>query len=216
MMALDPPITTLIDTILAASRAGRRRLVALAGAPASGKSTLAEALAEGLNARGCNTKVVPMDGFHLHNPTLIERGLLDRKGAPATFDVMGFAHLVARLQDEDEVFYPTFDRTRDIAIAGGGLIGPLCDTIIVEGNYLLFDAPQWRDLSKHWDLSVRLDVPLETLEKRLIDRWLDHGLSEEDATTRATRNDIANARSIAGAMLAADVTVTTGYAGPAG
>ncbi|MCL6282618.1 AAA family ATPase [Ruegeria sp. 2012CJ41-6] len=208
-MALDPPVATLIDTIRAAPRAGRRRLVALAGAPASGKSTLAEALAQGLNACGCNTQVVPMDGFHLHNPILIERGLLDRKGAPATFDVLGFAHLISRLHAEDEVFYPTFDRARDIAIAGGGLIGPHCDTVIIEGNYLLLDTPQWRDLHKHWDLSIRLDVPLPTLEKRLIDRWLDHGLSQEDATARATRNDIANAHTIAQATLPANVTVTT-------
>ncbi|WP_372572030.1 nucleoside/nucleotide kinase family protein [Ruegeria jejuensis] len=210
MMALHPPVTSLVESILAAPRAGRRRLVALVGAPASGKSTLAEALAERLTESGCDTQVVPMDGFHLHNPTLIERGLLDRKGAPETFDVSGFAHLTTRLQVEDEVFYPTFDRARDIAIAGGGLIDPRCDTVIIEGNYLLFDAPLWRDLHEHWDFSVRLEVPLRILEERLVKRWLDHGLSHEDATTRATRNDIANARRIAEAMLPADLTVRTG------
>ncbi|MDP5219104.1 nucleoside/nucleotide kinase family protein [Ruegeria sp. 2205SS24-7] len=209
-MALDPPVATLVESILAAPRAGRRRLVALAGAPASGKSTLADALAERLTISGCDTQVVPMDGFHLHNPTLIARGLLDRKGAPETFDVSGFAHLTTRLQEEDEVFYPTFDRARDIAIAGGGLVGAHCDTVIIEGNYLLYDAPQWRDLHRVWDFSVRLEVPLPILEERLVKRWLDHGLSHEDATARATRNDIANARSIAAAMLPADVTVRTG------
>lgn len=210
MMALDPPVAALIDAILASPRAGRRRIVAVAGAPASGKSTLAEALAHGLNTRGCNTQVVPMDGFHLHNPTLIDRGLLDRKGAPETFDVRGFAHLVGRLHAEDEVFYPTFDRARDVAIAGGGLVDQDCDTVIAEGNYLLFDAPGWRDLHSHWDLSIRLDLPLQTLEKRLIDRWLEHGLSEEDAIARARRNDIANARTVAEAMLPAGVSVTGG------
>ena len=46
-----------------------------------------------------------------------------------------------------------------------------CQTIILEGNYLLFDAPDWRDLSDYWSLSIRLDVPLPVLRERLIKRW---------------------------------------------
>ncbi|MFT6676172.1 MAG: fructokinase [Sulfitobacter sp.] len=187
--------------------AGRRRLVALVGAPASGKSTTAELLADQLNRQGCVAQVVPMDGFHLHNQFLIERGLLKTKGAPDTFDVAGFCHLVARLKQEPEVYYPTFDRTRDIALAGGGRVSPDCDTLIIEGNYLLFDAPVWRDLSACWDLSIRLDVPIEVLKTRLVARWLAHGLSRDDAVQRAEENDLANARTIAAARLPADINL---------
>ena len=199
--------TEIVHRILAAPRAGNRRLVALAGAPASGKSTLAEDLAGALCAAGCAAKVVPMDGFHLHNDTLIERNLLHRKGSPDTFDVAGFRHLIARLHDEPEVFYPTFDRARDIAIAGGGRVDADCDTVIVEGNYLLYDAPGWKDLLPHWDVSIRLDVPAETLLERLIQRWLDHGLTADQAEARANQNDMANARLIIQAQLPADITV---------
>ncbi|HSF93012.1 MAG TPA: hypothetical protein VLA51_12530, partial [Paracoccaceae bacterium] len=127
----------LLEKVLAAPRSGKRRLVALAGPPASGKSTLAETLCEKLNAAGCKTQVVPMDGFHLDNSILIERGLLPRKGAPETFDAEGFASLIARIKNTSEVFYPTFDRTRDIAVAGTGFVPKDCDTVVVEGNYLL-------------------------------------------------------------------------------
>jgi len=184
---------------------GRRRLVAIAGAPASGKSTLAGALSTAMNDAGYTATALPMDGFHLDNAVLIDRGLLHRKGAPETFDVHGFVHLVARLRDDAEIIFPTFDRARDIAVAGSGCVGPDCDTVIVEGNYLLFDAPAWRDLAVHWDLSVFVDVPFQTLRDRLIARWVAHGLSTQNAETRAAENDLANARRICDARLTANL-----------
>lgn len=206
---ISPRLTfkELVEHVLAAPRAGRRRVIALAGGPASGKSTLAKKLADHLDEEGCAAQVVPMDGYHLHNQILIDRGLLNRKGAPETFDALGFVHLVARLHDEAEVFYPIFDRKKDIAIAGGGVIEAGCDTVIVEGNYLLHDTPIWRDLSEHWDLSVRLDVESGIVKDRLIERWLAHGLSIEQAEMRAAENDLINAQSVAEMSLPSDVTI---------
>ncbi len=152
--------------------------------------------------------MVPMDGFHLHNQILIDRGLLDRKGAPETFDAAGFVHLIKRLHTENEVFFPLFDRLRDIAIAGAGLIDQTCDTVIVEGNYLLFDAPIWRDLPQHWDISFRLDVPQDVLKDRLVARWLAHGLTQAQAEMRAAQNDMANASLVAQNALSADCVIS--------
>ncbi len=202
-----PGTAAVVRQLLSAPRAGRRRLVALAGAPASGKSPLAGRLAQALCSAGCQAQVVPMDGFHLHNPLLVARGLLGRKGAPETFDVEGLLSLVARLHDAQEAFFPTFERDRDIAIAGSGVIGPECDTVIVEGNYLLHDAPKWRDLAAHWDFSIRLSTPIETLRQRLVDRWLAHGLSPQEAQARAEENDLPNARLVESTTLAADLTL---------
>ncbi|WP_298842521.1 nucleoside/nucleotide kinase family protein [uncultured Roseobacter sp.] len=194
--------------VLEAPRQGRRRLVALAGQPASGKTTLAECLARALCEAGCVASVVPMDGFHLHNQILLDRDSLNRKGAPHTFDAAGFLSLVSRLHNEEEVFYPLFERDRDISVACAGRVGPECDTVVIEGNYLLFDAPVWRELAPHWDLSIRLDVPLATLEERLVQRWLDHGLSPEQAAERAAGNDLANARAVARHTLEADILLS--------
>lgn len=205
MTDIETSFETLIERALAAPRSGRRRVIALAGAPASGKSTLADQLARSLTAAGSQTQVVPMDGFHLDNPVLIARGLLDRKGSPPTFDANGLAALVPRIKNEAEVFYPTFDRTRDLAIAGSGVVDAASDTVIVEGNYLLYDAPVWRELQTHWDLSVRLDVPDSLIHERLIARWLDHGLSHEAAEIRASQNDLPNARLLANHSLLADI-----------
>lgn len=194
----------LVTRIKAAPLRGKRRLVAVAGAPASGKSTLADALA----GADRSFRMVPMDGFHLDNRILRTRDLLHRKGAPETFDVAGLWHLVGRLAREDEVIYPTFDRSLDRAIAGAGVVGPAVATVILEGNYLLLDRPGWRDLARKWDLSIRLDVPAETLETRLMQRWLDHGYSTEEAAGKVHQNDMLNANAVMGDALAADIVLT--------
>ncbi|MFW8634919.1 nucleoside/nucleotide kinase family protein [Cribrihabitans pelagius] len=198
-------IGALAAAITAAAPAGRRRLVAVSGAPGSGKSTLAQAAADALSQQGHRTAVVPMDGFHLDNEILSKRGLLARKGAPETFDLGGLARLLPALTQEEEVFYPVFDRPRDIAIAGAGRVGPEHNIVLVEGNYLLFDEAGWRNLAQNWDLAIRVKVDISELRRRLVTRWLSHGLDAQAATARAEGNDLANAARIESAELAAGI-----------
>ncbi|CUH77755.1 Pantothenate kinase [Tritonibacter multivorans] len=195
----------LAELVLPRLPKGRRALVALAGAPGSGKSTLADRLARALTAAGRRAQVVPMDGFHLDNRLLDARDLRARKGAPDTFDLQGLSHLVARLRQDPQVIYPLFDRARDLAVAGAGEVAAECDTVVLEGNYLLFDQPGWRDLRAFWDVAIRLNVADAELRRRLVQRWLDHGLTKQDATARADANDMVNARLLAEHALPADL-----------
>lgn len=200
-------IEDLRDRVLQTPRQGKRRVVAIAGAPASGKSTVAAQLVASLVAAGCATRLVPMDGFHLDNRILEARGALARKGAPETFDAGGLLRLVGELGAGAALYYPVFDRSRDISIGGAGYIDPACDTVVVEGNYLLMDAPVWRDMAAAWDLSVLLRCSDEVLEARLVQRWLDHGLSSGAARTRAHANDLPNAKLVERTSMAADVVL---------
>src|SRR5699024_7851925 len=79
-----------------ARRGGGRRLLGIAGAPGAGKTSLTAWLAEQLPAGSC--VVVPMDGFHLADVALEQRGRLERKGAPDTFDAAGYVALLQRLR----------------------------------------------------------------------------------------------------------------------
>ncbi len=176
---------------------GRRRMVAVAGPPASGKSTLAAALAAHLTAGGTPAQCIPMDGFHLDDRVLTARGLLPRKGAPQTFDARGFVHAMARLRDDPEVILPEFDRSREIAIAGRIVCGPDVETAVIEGNYLCYDAEPWRDLDTIWDLSLFLDIPEPVLRARLIARWDAHGYDAQTAQRKIEQNDLPNARTVA-------------------
>jgi pantothenate kinase len=182
-----------------------RRLIAIAGAPGSGKSTVAEAVVGALVARGDHAVLMPMDGFHLDNRLLEPRGLLARKGAPETFDFGGFLSTIRRVRTEAAVVIPVFDRSLEIAIAGAAEISPETRIVIVEGNYLCLDERPWRDLAPLWDLSVFLDVPIPTLERRLVARWLSHGFDREAAEAKAHGNDLRNAERVQGAVLPVDL-----------
>ena len=184
----------------------RRRLVAVTGAPASGKSTLAAELARRLNLGKRLAVVVPMDGFHLDNSILEARNLHTRKGAPETFDAPGFIRLVQALKTGDEVFAPVFDRTRDISIGGAVAVPPEVEIVVVEGNYLMFDEAPWQELAPLWDISARLDVPMPELRARLIHRWLSLNYSRAVATRRAEGNDIPNAMRVIEHALPCDFT----------
>lgn len=181
---------TLADHIRALPGRGRQ-LIVFAGPPGAGKSTLAQALADRL---GPEAAVVPMDGFHLDNALLDARGLRARKGAPETFDSAGIGHALHRLHTEDHVVLPVFDRALDKAIAGAIEIGPTQRLCLVEGNYLLSDDGPWAVLGRRFDLRVALDVPMEVLDTRLVQRWLDHGMDPDAARARAEGNDLRNAR----------------------
>jgi pantothenate kinase len=182
-------------------------MIAIAGAPGSGKSTLADEVARRLNQQKCPALVVPMDGFHLDNAILEARDLLPKKGAPETFDGEGFLIMIKRLHAKMDVIAPTFDRSRDLAVAGAVHIPPDVPVIIAEGNYLMFDEDPWNDLTDIWDLTVRLDVPMEELRGRLIQRWLNQNLSRAAATRRAESNDIPNAKRIIDKAITCDITV---------
>lgn len=186
------PITLdqLCREIAARSTGARRVVVAVAGPPGSGKSTLCAELAVRL---GDGAAVVPMDGFHLDNERLVEMGLLHRKGAPETFDADGFVALVRDLGHKAEVSFPLFDRDADRSIADAGRIGAGTRVVLVEGNYLLLNDRPWSDLAPLFDLSVRLDVERAELEARLVQRWLDQGMPPEAARARARDNDLRNA-----------------------
>ncbi|RVT83974.1 nucleoside/nucleotide kinase family protein [Rhodobacteraceae bacterium CCMM004] len=173
-----------------------RHLIAVAGPPAAGKSTFAVTYAADLTAAGRPAQVVPMDGFHLDNALLDARGLRARKGAPETFDLRGFARLLQDIRGGGEVIHPLFDRARDLSVGSAAVLPADVDLAVVEGNYLLYDAPGWRDLAPLWSLSVFLDVPEPVLEERLVARWLAHGHDAAAAHARAEANDLPNARAI--------------------
>lgn len=188
-----------------------RLIVAIAGPPGAGKSTISEYLRDAINKGGVGPAViVPMDGFHLDNAILDERGLRSRKGSPPTFDCAGFAALLERLKNASEdVVIPAFDRTLDLARAGAAIVRADHQILLVEGNYLLLNQEPWTELASFFDMTIFLEVPFSELERRLIQRWLDHGHTEDAARQRALSNDIPNAELVVSSSRDANYIVTT-------
>lgn len=197
----------LAQTIRAKAPPQGRFLAALAGPPGAGKSTLA---AELVTRIGQGAKAVPMDGFHYDDAVLIARGARNRKGAPDTFDVHGFRHLLQRLRTEPEVAIPLFDRDLEISRAGADIVTPADQILIVEGNYLLLNEAPWPDLAPLFDLTIWIDVPETELDRRLLARWAHYGKTPDQARAWIDGNDMPNIRRVTQGSRPADLVLRQG------
>lgn len=190
-------LDSLAGLLARRAESGGRVICALAGAPGSGKSTVADALAERLNAKQAGiAAVLPMDGYHYDDLHLVPAGLRPRKGAPDTFDVGGFYHTLKRIRDRDEDFVavPVFDRDIEIARAGARMISAETPVIIVEGNYVLLGQEPWSRLRPLFDVAVLVDVPEYVLRARLTARWQHYNLTPEEIAWKLDGNDLPNGR----------------------
>ncbi|WP_062205931.1 nucleoside triphosphate hydrolase [Aureimonas sp. AU12] len=202
-------LAALADALLTEDGSARR-IVAIAGSPGSGKSTAAESLKERLNARRPGVAdILPMDGYHFDDAVLNARGDRSRKGAPHTFDIDGFRVMLERLRADTgcDVAVPVFDRSIEIARAGGRIVEAGTRIILAEGNYLLLDQPGWRDLAPLFDLTVMIEAREEVLIDRLTQRWLGFQLDPEAMIRQMEGNDLPNMRLVLTSSRPADVTV---------
>ena len=178
--------------------AGRRILIGIAGAPGAGKSTFAGRLA----AETAGT-VLPMDGFHLPQATLVELGRRDRMGAPDTFDVAGFVALLHALRTGDPVDAPGFDRTVEEPVPGAIRIEPAQRILIIEGNYLL----HWPQVAPLLDATIFVHVDEAMRHERLIARHIAFGKTPEEARAWVLGPDQRNAELVASGAARADLAL---------
>jgi pantothenate kinase len=202
----------------------RRVLVAVAGVPGSGKTTVCDRVVEVLNKKHGSgyASVVPMDGYHLtraqldqfHNPEEAHY----RRGSPMTFDAYGVVDLAKRIRasagnDHPEVIRaPSFDHKIKDPVANGVEIASSVRVVLMEGLYLLVNKEPWVRISEYadekWLLTVDYDIAVERLAKRHFAAGIT--ASVEDGRVRAQGNDAINGRYILDNSVTPDIVLTSG------
>lgn len=175
---------------------GNRILIGIVGKPGAGKSTLSAYLLKELQSP--EITVVPMDGYHFSNAVLQKLGRAERKGAPDTFDAAGFAALLKRIRYENSanIYYPIFDRAIEESIAAQGVVTTETKVVIVEGNYLLHDIGDWKEVAGLLDEIWFVDVDDEIRLQRLIARHIAYGKTPVQAEAWSRGSDEVNAKII--------------------
>ncbi len=105
---MSPIIQDIALTVIARALShSSRLLVAVAGPPAAGKSTLARLLTNEVNRKAGQEVAcyLPMDGFHMYNTDLHHLALYGLKGAPETFRADAFVRLIREIHEFPEVVH---------------------------------------------------------------------------------------------------------------
>ncbi len=203
-------IDELAERAAALVKPGRRSILGICGAPGVGKSSLAVAVVKKLRATGVEAVHVPMDGFHLADVALVERGLLERKGAIETFDGHGYLALLRRIRDErdHDVLAPTFERELEQPVAGAITVPPATTIVVTEGNYLLDEAEPWPEARAVMDEVWFVDLDDDRRRSRLVGRHVKHGKTKAEAQAWVDTVDEPNAQRVIARRDAADHVVT--------
>lgn len=194
----------------AKSKRRGRLILGICGAPAAGKSTLAESLVNTWNHRFAKTAaLVPMDGYHLSNEKLQQMGLWELKGKPETFDAHAFVQKIKEIRSSpaEKHFCPLFDRSSESSIENAIVVGEEHELVVVEGNYLLLDFPPWDELRELFDLVWYIQSAKKTIYPRLLARHMQGGKSEKQSKEKLASTDLPNAKLIAKTAVRADLLI---------
>jgi pantothenate kinase len=188
--------------------ADSRAIIAIFGAPGSGKSTLTNALVDALRAGPSEGRGepgaapdewvahLPMDGFHLADVELDRLGRRNRKGGSDTFDSAGYVATLRRVRErtDDIVYAPGFERDLEQPIAGAIPIPRAARIIVTEGLYLLHSEGAWTDAAAYFDESWFVSVDDGLRRERLRARHVLFGKSPDEAREWVERVDEPNAQ----------------------
>jgi type I pantothenate kinase len=166
------------DTFLGKLPAKVPFVIGIAGSVAVGKSTTARLLQALLDRWPDHPKVdlITTDGFLYPNAVLIERGLMERKGFPESYDrrrLLQFLHDIK--SGSPEVRAPVYSHLVYDIVPDGEIVVRQPDIVIVEGLNVLqtgpIDAEHSLFVSDYFDFSIYVDAAVEHIRRWYVERF---------------------------------------------
>ncbi|MCC7009237.1 MAG: type I pantothenate kinase [Acidobacteria bacterium] len=178
------------DTFLGGPLAPTPFVIGIAGSVAVGKSTFARILRALLSRWPAHPRVdlVTTDGFLYPNRVLVERGLLQRKGFPESYDVRRLVEFMAEVKAGDRaVQAPVYSHQAYDIVPGEYQLVDRPDIVLVEGLNVLQTGdgprPPGREgrrreaarprvfVSDFFDFSIYLDAGEADIERWYVERF---------------------------------------------
>ena len=149
-------------------------IIGVAGSVAVGKSTAARLL-QTLLSRLFSRKMVQLittDGFLYPNAILEERGIMNRKGFPESYDMGRLIQTLNKVKSGKEVDIPLYSHQVYDIVPGEFETIQQPDILIVEGiNTLQLPANQQIYVSDFFDFSIFMDAEPKLIEKWYLERF---------------------------------------------
>ena len=163
------------DTFLGTPPTPAPYVIGLAGSVAVGKSTAARIL-RALLARWPDhprVDLITTDGFLLPNKVLADRGLMERKGFPESYDLPRLLDVLARVKaGEPEVAAPVYSHLSYDILPGEEQVIRQPDVLIVEGLNVLQKGPRdGGSVSDFFDFSIYIDADEADIERWYVQRF---------------------------------------------
>jgi type I pantothenate kinase len=172
--AADGRLRDTVSTFLSEPVPPTPFIIGVAGSVAVGKSTISRLLRTliGQWPGHPNVELVTTDSFLYPNATLDERGIMDRKGFPESYDRHALLRFVAAMKaGAEQVAIPVYSHLSYDIVPGADHVVRRPDILIVEGLNVLQAPPAGSlAISDYFDFSIYVDARVEDIRQWFVDR----------------------------------------------
>ena len=173
-------LVRVTDSFLARASSPAPFVIGVAGSVAAGKSTISRVLREVLSrwVEHRSVELLTTDGFLHANAVLQERGLMQRKGFPESYDLPRLVRFLADVKAGRDAEAPVYSHLSYDIVPGETRVFKHPDVLIVEGINVLQPAPNHAErgartvVSDFFDFSIFIDAGEDDLRRWYVDRFL--------------------------------------------